>query len=46
MAEMTQIQRMYNALLVRDTRSGPTFAEVASDFRRETFEKIDIQTRF
>lgn len=46
MADMTQVQRMYNAIVARGTRSGPTFAEVASDFRRETFERINIQTRF
>lgn len=46
MAEMTQVQRMYNAIVARGTRSVPTFAEVARDVRRETFDRINIETRF
>ena len=46
MAEMTQVQRIYNALVARGTRSGPTFAEVARDARREAFDKINLETRF
>ncbi len=46
MTEMTQVQRIYNALVARNTRSGPSFAEVARDFRREALDRIAIQTRF
>lgn len=46
MFESTAVTRMYNAIVVRGTRSVPTYAEVARDARREAFEKIAIQTRF
>lgn len=45
MADMTQIQRMYNAIVARGTRSVPTFAEVARDVRGDTFDRITIEAR-
>ena len=45
MADLTQIQRMYNAIVTRGTRSVPTYAEVARDARREAFERLNIETR-
>ena len=46
MTEISQVTRMYNAIVARGTRSVPTYAEVARDARREAFDKIAIQTRF
>jgi hypothetical protein len=46
MNEISQVTRMYNAIVARGTRSVPTYAEVARDARREAFDKIAIQTRF
>ena len=46
MAEMNQVQRMYNAIVARGTRSVPTYAAVARDARREAFDKINIKTHF
>ena len=44
MVEMTQIQRMYSAIVIRGTRSVPTFAEVASDARREVVDRASIES--
>ncbi|MGE3858086.1 MAG: hypothetical protein AB7G21_14100 [Dehalococcoidia bacterium] len=46
MTESATVTRMYNAIVVRGTRSVPTYAEVARDARRDAFEQIAIQTRF
>ncbi|MFA7249798.1 MAG: hypothetical protein WC273_09235 [Dehalococcoidia bacterium] len=46
MADMTQVQRMYNAIVARGTRSVPTFAEVARDVRREAFDRLSIESRY
>ena len=40
-----QIQRLYNAIVVRGTRSVPTYAEVAIDARRDAFNRMNIETR-
>ncbi len=44
MFEMTQIQRMYSAIVIRSTRSVPTFDEVASDARREVVDRASIES--
>lgn len=44
--ENTQIQRLYNAILTRGTRSVPTYAEVQRDARRDAYHAVNIQTRF
>jgi len=41
-----QIQRLYNAIVVRGTRSVPTYAEVARDARRDAINRMNIETRF
>ncbi len=46
MTEISQVTRMYNAIVSRGTRSVPTYAEVARDARRDAYEKIALQTRF
>lgn len=42
----TQVQRLYNAIVVRGTRSVPTYAEVASDARRDAINRMNIEARF
>ena len=45
MTDMVQIQRMYNAIVARGTRSVPTFAEVARDARGEILDRITLEAR-
>ncbi len=44
--ENNQIQRLYNAIIARGTRSVPTYAEVQRDARRDAYSDVSIQTRF
>ena len=46
MTQMPQVERMYNAIVVRGSRSVPTFAEVAGDARREALAAFNVATRF
>ena len=46
MTNINQVQRMYNAIIARDTRSVPTYAEVARDARRDAYNRINIQAHF
>lgn len=46
MVDSNAVTRMYNAIVVRGTRSVPTYAEVARDARRDALDKLAIQTRF
>ena len=40
------VQRMYNAIVARGTRSVPTYAEVERDARREAFARLTVETRY
>ena len=42
----TQVQRLYNAIVVRGTHSVPTYAEVARDARRDAINRMNIEARF
>ena len=42
----TRVQRIYNAIIVRGTRSVPTYAEVVSDARRDFISRMNIEARF
>jgi hypothetical protein len=46
MIDMSQVQQMYNALVVRGLRATPTYAEVARDARKVALDRIDAQIRF
>ena len=46
MIQMTQVERMYNAIVARGSRSVPTFAEVTRDARREALDALNVATRF
>ena len=44
--EIDQVQRFYNAIVARGTRSVPTFGELAREARREAAARVSLQTWF
>lgn len=46
MTDNTQVQRLYNAIVARGTRSVPTYGELAREARREASANVSLQTWF
>ncbi len=45
MIETNQVQRLYNAIVARGTRSVPTYAEVKRETRSEILDRVSFEAR-
>ena len=45
MFETNQVQRLYNAIVARGTRSVPTYAEVKRETRTEALGRVMFESR-